>query len=754
MKVTGKKVIVALILFSVAAGVLLQFRTVRTELVILSMRLKYWSNVALAKPLPLILSLAGAVLLVTIIVLGVFIKRRSKAVKEEPEVPAQTEITAGYETQDARERALLANLFLKLYKLQLRAPARERHQLVPLGSSGRDYIYDLQVMRDDKWKSRRMTVGQLGQASGSRSKCFYAIYDEQLFIKIPPVPITDYEAYIDSIRAEGRIVDKLAPRECIVPMVSNIMKRIHTFDDVGYSSGQELEEKYIRWLRVNSAFQEYLKVGNTFVFVMDMSKYYFLDRVISEMHDLENKVAREISGNTDIIWKFQAFEGRYGEDKLSIGNDIINVFNEYDAEIKRLLKSSGDGSSTDVYNMRQWFSAHLAGQELTKEGTKLTENIVTAINTLTVNIFNKNRKAVDSYRTMIKEYVYNIILEQNKPVMEAILTNILDLLSWLKEKGIALRDIKPENLLVVGEPKNYPRFLRSANQFRIGLIDVETAVDIGTVSEREIKQPQLAGTSYYATPSHFLPNEMIQNVFKDLRQTLHLQDWQACYTMIYRIVTGEHLLEQTAKLLPGMVETLRTSTTTGEDPLEVVKNVSKTFWNYAAYEFQMKMKEKEHVLGAVKVGLSPNTVNLLKEHFYRDKQDITLRIKAYVASKRIFKSDKDQQYLLRASCDKINQFRKRLEADSRAQQTSGSERQSTINWLEGLEQLKLQAERLAEALKLLESDHPRIPLPILLQVMFKTVLKDMYLQEWGPLSTVDLDIPEAAGTDLSYTATL
>ena len=61
--------------------------------------------------------------------------------------------------------------------------------------------------------------------------------------------------------------------------------------------------------------------------------------------------------------------------------------------------------------------------------------------------------------------------------MAAITTNLLDVLAWFRKKRVSMRDLKPDNLFVAGDPARYPLFLRSVEEFSLGIIDVETAVD-------------------------------------------------------------------------------------------------------------------------------------------------------------------------------------------------------------------------------------------------------------------------------------
>ena len=79
------------------------------------------------------------------------------------------------------------------------------------------------------WAKRRMTIGPLGEDAGSKSKCYYVIYDVHMVVKVPAKPVTDFEYYIGSIKKEVAIVNKLIPKECIVPKVSVILGQIHTF---------------------------------------------------------------------------------------------------------------------------------------------------------------------------------------------------------------------------------------------------------------------------------------------------------------------------------------------------------------------------------------------------------------------------------------------------------------------------------------------------------------------------------------------
>ena len=161
-------------------------------------------------------------------------------------------------------------------------------------------------------------------------------------------------------------------------------------------------------------------------------------------------------------------------------------------------------------------------------------------------------------------------------------------LAWLREKRVSMRDLKPDNLFVAGDPARYPLFLRSPNEFSLGIIDVETAVDFEKSKYKNTKQPLLGGTPFYATPSHFVKNEVIMYKFKNLGKILHLQDWHATLVMIYKVITGELLFEQTAKLFGDIKHMMINANKPDGYQSDFFEEASRMFWQSAVLEFQAK----------------------------------------------------------------------------------------------------------------------------------------------------------------------
>ncbi|RLC11457.1 MAG: hypothetical protein DRI57_18900, partial [Deltaproteobacteria bacterium] len=445
----------------------------------------------------------------------------------------------------------IVNFCLNIYKLQLEVPRSVPSRIVPVApqSDDADAVYELHVKRDAKWSSRRMAIAKLGGESGSKSKCFKVIYDDMLVIKIPPSPIKDFSEYISSIRAESRIAVRLAPKiEFVAPGVTALMRKIRNFPKSADISPSELEKKYVRWLEQNRAFQNYLKIDDTFVFFMDLSKHSFLSYVVDRMHDkgmLRGKIREEIAESISLLWDILGFEGKYGPENLSICFDMNKVYSDYATSISVLLRRYA--LSVSAYERQKWFSIYLAEKKVKKEEYIASPGFVTDLNRMLGKIVRESEEEVAAYRRTVWDYVSQKTFSQNKPKLSGLLTNILRLLASLNESGIAIRDLKPDNLFVVGNTE------LSAEDYSLGLIDFETAVEFkrkgSDLKGQMIEQPLLGGTPSYAPPSHLFKNEVLISIFGELPRILHFQDWHAALGTIYNVITGDWLFENTRRYL-------------------------------------------------------------------------------------------------------------------------------------------------------------------------------------------------------------
>ena len=647
---------------------------------------------------------------------------------------AEPEATSYEETKDGITQSDIINYFLTLFKHQIGADPQAPMNTKSLSttSSGSNYVYELRIKHRGDWVRRRMTIGPIGDEAGSKSKCYYVIYDAHLVVKIPVRPIKAFDEYIRSIKKEGQIVDKLAPKECIIPRVSVVLNLIHKFPNSANLTADKLEEKYVDWLRRKTDYQKYLKIKNTFVFFMDFSKYYFLGHIVDHLHDVKDAVAEEMIANAETIFDNQKFRGRYGKDKETVGLEIRQVYNDCQAAIRQFLTDSGVSSDVSMFRIQTWFLTHLAGKAISGKEAGLSENLVQELNLLIEVNFTKRMNAVKVYRNTIKEYVHKIRFEQNKPQMAGIITNLLDLLAWLRTKQIAMRDLKPDNLLVAGDPSKYPLFLMNATDYELGIIDVETAVDFEKSKDRKVKQPLLGGTPFYATPSHFFSNVILSEAFHNLNLILHLQDWHATLVMIFKAVTGDLLFVHTAKLFANIRNSIKCGQMKGLLDTEIVADVSRGFWRRALQEFQARMNQKEDALKSIFFDIPENARQMFKQVLTKDIQATALKIKQCINrnSQNFFESPQSQDLLLKASPEKINQLRTEFENKVKTLPNSSANHNRAIPFLKYLHTLKLHSDQQKQLLNRLAQPHSKLSAHTLLGFMFNNLYKSMFREEW------------------------
>lgn len=637
------------------------------------------------------------------------------------------------EAPDTSDTLRIVKFFLELFRLQTGAAPDAASNLFPVEAKtiGSNQIYQLRILHNGEWVNRRMSIGPLGEESGSKSKCFYVIYDVHIVVKIPPKPLNDFQAYIDSIKKEGRIVDKLVPKKCIVPKISVILQRIYTFPGAEKISPEKLEEKYIRLLGTRPALQEYLKIGGGFVFFMDLSKYFFLGHIIDNLHDLNQKLNEEIIQNPGIIWDLPGFAGRYGQSNSNICDKMQEIYSGFETEVRDWLAAQDPPVQVQHYQIRNWYLLNLAGNTVKADTKLLSQTHAKKINNTAGDLFTRNVKEIALYKKIVHKYVRDINFTQIRAQLESISVNILTLLAWLGEKKIAMRDLKPDNLLVEGDPKDYPHFLTAVEKFNIGLIDVETAVDY-TVSEgQNIPQPQLGGTPNYATPTHLFDNPMLSLVYDDLPGIFHLQDWQATIGMIFKVAIGKTLFQKTGKLLPIIVKTIHQSMAEKKQPETIIKEVNQMFWQCAIEDFITQTQKKAFYLQSLKLRLSENIKKMFQKEVSQASRKIISAIKKQIDSQTAFPGDQNSKQLTTASYQQILSLKKKWEnrADSHS---SGKSEQIKI--LQTLERLKLQNMVLTDFLSRLDQPGVKLTVYDILSLMFAVVYNSMHKPEWEPFS--------------------
>ena len=309
----------------------------------------------------------------------------------------------------------IALFFLGLYKVQngLDKEAPARFTMTDTSTSQKMKIFELGVKGSNDWLTRRMSVGPLGEETGSKSKCFYVIYDTHMVVKIPPAPVTDMEKYVRDIRREMQIAAHLSPATCIVPMVSVVLKKVKKLPYESSLTQEQLEKQYIRLVEENPEYQEYLKIRNRFAFFMELSNSFFLGRVIDELHETKDKTGNEFREAPDVAWDQEAFTTRYGLVSLPVFEGLHTLYQLCEAETNRIIKESGQGEKVHTFQIKNWFLAYISGENPNIEEKGIDAALLSRIKDGFSTVFKSNQKNVDDLIQLLKTQ------QQPKPFRKA-----------------------------------------------------------------------------------------------------------------------------------------------------------------------------------------------------------------------------------------------------------------------------------------------------------------------------------------------
>jgi serine/threonine protein kinase len=455
-------------------------------------------------------------------------------------------------------------------------------------------VYEFKISKGGQWQSRRISIGRIGEDSGARSKCFYVIFDNHFVIKIPPEPITDFNEYIQSIKADRQIADILAPRECLVPKLSIVLKKIPAFAKFMYQSTDDDEKICMNGLKSAPEFQDFLKIAGSFAYFMDLSKYFFLGEILKECHDTKGLIEKEFKKHQDLVWIPASFTDRYGEESTNLCFELQNLFNLFDNQL--------NNKSFQMFEKKTWFKKLF----IDNDSATVDKNQPFEVTTVIEKIRNQHSGTINSFKKILQKKAHEQSFKQNIARIQSICSRMTELLAWLFFKNVAIRDLKPDNILVAGDPSKYPQFLSSSNDFELGLIDVEIAVFVGE-NISTIQQPKLGWTPFYATPTHMFFNDVLKKLYDDIGYILKLQDWYAIVAMIYEAITGEKLFVRTAALIATLGKEMPLYFSDSGKMTAFAKKASVKFWNTANEELELRLKENETALKIVYLDIFQNT---------------------------------------------------------------------------------------------------------------------------------------------------
>ncbi len=623
--------------------------------------------------------------------------------------------------------------FFNLFKLQSGLAKDAPGQMYKVETLERcpENVYLMRLKQGGDWLVRRMSIGLLSSGAGSRSQCYYVIYDTHMVVKVPPQPIDDFYRYNRQLAREARIASQLAPLPCIVPKVSVILRKVHSLPYVEEAETDEIERRYKNLVETRPEYQEYLKIGSSFVFFMELSKHFFLSRTLDDIHSNRHSIEEEIRAHGELVWDQRGFTGRYGEDAWYVGVRIANIFNEIEGKLRKWCAERHVADVCSQYQLRRWFVDclsrydHSGDQENTNSET-LDSQAIAYIGQLLTG----HDDDVLAFRAMVEGSLTTRRYEMTRIWRRNLSSAMLDLLGSLGDKNVAMRDLKPENLFVAGEPSRYPNFLNDIKSFSIGLIDMETAVVMDNGSKkRSLDQPQLGGTPLYATPSHFLPNKALDTLFKDTRRTLHFQDWYAVVAIIFKIITGKSLFRKTAGLFPDILRQLRSKKDLREKLRDVVQQ-SALFWGSAAQEFETGMAGYLNVFEGIEIKVPRIMLAEIEPAMEKRASKLADRINNLLERQAIFKHASQKHQIQAASAAQIERSKMKLASRMEAEPQQSKILAPALKFLEQVRLLKFRMEQQQAAADALQAGSLEVSAVAVLEAMFYTVMNFMYPENW------------------------
>ncbi len=618
----------------------------------------------------------------------------------------------------------IVRFFLDLFKYQTGSPDSAPAHITSAESNpaGRSYTYKLHVQHNGRWKSRRMNISPIGEKSRSKSTCYLVVYDARMVVKIPPRPLRDFHRYMAYIEKEKQIADKIAPRPCLTPSLASILRRIYKFPDEGEKTRDQLEHRYRLLLEDRPELKRFVTINDSHVYFMDVARYHFLGPVLSDMHDRQTPLVQEMLKYPGILWDIPEFYGRYGTDAEVVRKNMIAAYEEFLSRLAALAPYC----PLDFAALRErglaWLLKTSAGVQADEMAGDLPRGFRARFAPLLRDFAAENGQVLQSYKAIVQNYVSGVLRLRNRPRISSLITSLLDLLAWLGEKGVAIRDLKPDNLFVAGDPDKYPVFLNSPKEYALGLIDLETAVDFKPQEFWSHAQPLLGGTLFYATPSHFLPNKILQARFHDLRRIFYLQDWFAAVAIIFELITGAYLFRRSAKELNKALKGAREKEAADTAGTNSVLRLAKgEFWETAQQEFDHQCKRRASSMQTITAAIPLEFQQWAAYELETTVRRIRKLAAVSVQSMPLVLSGRSRQQLLQYGPEEIAGLIQKIEDPGYYRQLSESKRKKAVTILHRLSGLRKDEIRAHGYLDTLAGPVTRVPAQDIMGMMLLTV---------------------------------
>jgi serine/threonine protein kinase len=634
------------------------------------------------------------------------------------------------ENSDLREIALF---FLELHKVQngLGADAPAHFRMTGQSSSGEMTIFELCAQTSREWLNRRMSIGPIGEETGSKSKCYYVIYDTHMVIKLPPTDVMDMDTYVRAIQKDERIASQLTPVKCIVPMVSVVLKKVTPLPFPLNQNQEELEKGYIRLVERKPDYQAYLKIGNRFAFFMELTNNFFLGRVINELHLSKERIGDEIREIPDVMWDQQAFTNRYGLASFPVFNRLQTLYKECESTVHSIVRMDGRQAKIQTFQIKHWFLSKIAGEKLQWVARGGDEQLIERVEEGFSEIFKSNQQIVDDVLQLLKSRLAERAFIGNREAIENLASNTIELLWRLEEKQLVLRDLKPDNLFLDANPDHYPDVLKDPDRFSIGVIDVETAVSLKPNKDGQIEQPLIGGTPLYATPLHLFNNETLSSSFAPLKNAFFYQDWYAMVAIVFKEITGKNLFVRAAKSFPAALKRLKKSKSKPIPDDKTIHEICNGFWSAALWDMKKALAGHANVLYQLVLRLPEEMAPRVETELKRERACLKRAIQKHVSLSPLLKSEKNRTFLVEASCETIKKQVARWETPESLSEQNRLIAPEMVSFLNTLNRMKEGEKQKAVSLATLSQENRQISAHALLEAMFQIIYIELYKSRWN-----------------------
>jgi serine/threonine protein kinase len=556
-----------------------------------------------------------------------------------------------------------------------------------LSDSHSAQIYELRVKQLSEWKTRRMSIRRIGDSVVSKSTCYVVTYDDLLVIKIPSYPLADFNTYLENIHIELEVAKRLSPRVyCLVPTISAICQKVPDLASRIPENIPGIERAYVDLLIKEPRYQSYLKIGDRFAFFMNLSKHPFFNQVIERIHGDKKWLQEEMFKNSSAFQSSEAFQTVYGIQAAHLYKQTHEIIKDFSRKVDAMATLYGNESIIPDYQKQEWMFAALANKTIHLEPGEITSECCEDIPHLLSAMIQENKQWADEFRKTVSIHIRQKNFQKNRTRIEALVVKILELIYRLKESRIAIRDLKPDNILVMGAMGDVYAYLTDPNKYDLGLIDLETAIDFHHGKPGDIRQPMLAGTSVYMTPSHIFKNKVLMDVFgKGFPRVFYMQDWYSAIGMIHDVIIGRWLFKNTSRLIPEISRARKKSIKNGTPMKEVFSSMSRTFWKSAEKELSTAIEKNREKFQLIQLMLPEHIADMFKEELENEK----LMLKGLIRQYALEFFPKNAQNLMAAPFEEIKLQRKKLEKEANDTQPSSDIHPPVVEMLKRIETLKL-----------------------------------------------------------------